>query len=135
MGSLERAFWSSGSFGYASVHSGAIAVVRFIRVRRGSLGRSIVPGSFGFAWLQSAAPRDHRVNKGSSWSTTALPWVVGFILDCVISLGHTKWSSGSAGLQDHSSWHEFTPERQAVVAFFRVCVDSLGRAEVASRSF
>ena len=74
--SLELSKRSPGAFGFVWVHSVAIGVVGFIRVRVGAFGRALRSSvSFGFAWVLSAAPRDRQVNPGLRSCGNSGRWV------------------------------------------------------------
>ena len=66
LGSLGRAFGSSGSLGFAWDLQARLEVAGFIGVRVGSPRRVYGwSNSFGFASVHSGAPRGHRVHSGS----------------------------------------------------------------------
>ena len=75
---------------------GSLVHDRFRRVHWGSrrFTRALhwALGSLGFAWVHTAAPRDH--SSSSSFTTGRLA-VHGFIRVCVGSLGCTQWPSSS----------------------------------------
>ena len=79
VGSLGRAYWTSGSFRF--VHSGASRRLRaFIRVHLGLLRRDHgSSGSLEFAWVHSGAPRVLRVDSYLGGFTGADLVVVWFI--------------------------------------------------------
>ena len=63
VGSRGYTWGSSGSFGFAWVHSDSPWGSQFIRVRVGSFGcGKWSSGSLGFAWAHSCVPRGHCVH-------------------------------------------------------------------------
>ena len=114
LGALKCHWVHSGSRGFTRA---CLGVVRFIRVRLGSLGRAKgTPGSFGFAWIHCA-----------------LLSVAKFTRVRVSSLVRTYRSSGSFGFAwvhsgaptgrrvDHVS-RGFTRARHVVVRFILDCL-------------
>ena len=116
----------SGSPGFCRVH---LEVVGFIRVRVGLRVRVIgSSGSFGFVWVNLAAPRRRQVHSGSRGLTRAGLVVVGFIGVRAGSLRRAKGSSGSFRFAwVHSDVHSvqtgslgLARARQGVVGFTSV---------------
>ena len=110
MGSLGRVYGSSGTFGFAWVHTGThrgrrvqtglrgltparLGVGGFKRVPVGSLRHAYgSSGSSGLAWLHSDAPRRRRVHSGSR---VFIRQRIGVIQVRVVSLGRDYGSSRS----------------------------------------
>ena len=97
MSSIERTKWSSVSFWFAWVHSGAPGGGR---VHSGSRGFSrsglwIIGFIRAIARFHSGGPRCFRVHSGYLRFTWARQVVVGFIRVRVGSLGRAYGSSGS----------------------------------------